>query len=244
MKISQLDKTLILSTFTRNFSLHVPRTNALLCQGHIVLWLLFSCCTAHDHSLLRHSQLLVGKYNARSLHRWIPRRLLLPRQILFLMVSFLSLFEELPFCVSMIGFEDKLNECLISCFSVTKTPSIVKSIGAIEFERSLATPTAQILEHHDFRTFLDFLLMKLRTALHKNWLQSLPYTRYFTFLICICLIFEVINSLSYFHFFSVFSDLSVLSLMPPVSLKFCRTTGNKFGIISTELPGFQHTVST
>ena len=43
-----------------------------------------------------------------------------------------------------------------------------------DFERCLATPTAQIIERHDFRTILDFLLMKLRTALNKDWLQSVP----------------------------------------------------------------------
>ena len=103
-----------------------------------------------------------------------PRGLLLPRRILSLVASFLSLFEELPVCVSLIGFEDKLSECLGSCLSGTKAPSVVNTFGVKDFERCLATPTAQIIERNDFRTILDFLLMKLRTALDKDWLQSLP----------------------------------------------------------------------
>ena len=103
-----------------------------------------------------------------------PRGLLLPRRVLSLVSSFLSLFEVLPACVSLIGNEDKLNECLRSCLSGTKTPSLVNTFGANDFERCLATPTAQIFERRDFRTILDFLLMKLRTAIDKDCLQSLP----------------------------------------------------------------------
>ena len=98
---------------------------------------------------------------------------LLPR-VLSLVASFLGLFEMLPVCVSLIGFEDKLNECLGSCLSATKTPSVVNTFGVNNFERCLATPTAQLIERHEFRKILDFLLMKLRTALDKDWLQSLP----------------------------------------------------------------------
>ena len=103
-----------------------------------------------------------------------PRGLLLPRKILSLVSSFLSLIETAPNCVSLIGFGDKLNDCLSSCLPGLKPPSIVNCFGPNEFERNLAAPTARIIERHDFRSILDFLLMKLRTALDKNWLQNLP----------------------------------------------------------------------
>ena len=102
-----------------------------------------------------------------------PRGMLLPRKILSLVASFLSLFETAPTCVSLIGFGAKLNECLTSTLPAAKPPSVVPSYGPAEFERSLATPTVQIIERHDFRTILDFLLMKLRTALDRDWLQNL-----------------------------------------------------------------------
>ena len=66
--------TLTPSSFTGNFGLHVPRTNGLLRQGHLNLWLLHSCHTAHNHSLFCHSLPLVRKYNASSLHWWGTER--------------------------------------------------------------------------------------------------------------------------------------------------------------------------
>ena len=108
------------------------------------------------------------------LHRVCIGGMLLPRKILPLVSSFLSLFETALSCVSLVGFGDKLNDCLFSCSPGPKSPSIVSSFGPSEFERTLAVPTAQIIERHDFRTILSFLLMKIRTALDKDWLQKLP----------------------------------------------------------------------
>ena len=102
-----------------------------------------------------------------------PRGMLLLRKILSLVASFLSLFETAPTCVSLIGFGNKLKDCLTSSLPGVKALSIVISFGPAEFERSVATPTVQIIQHHDFRTILDFLLMKLRTALDREWLQNL-----------------------------------------------------------------------
>ena len=51
---------------------------------------------------------------------------------------------------------------------------IVTGFGPTELEKCLAMPTSRILERHDFRTIFDFLLMKLRTALDQEWLQSVP----------------------------------------------------------------------
>ena len=69
---------------------------------------------------------------------------------------------------------EKLNSCLSSELPGRQRPCIVNNFGPEKFERCLALPTAKIIERHDFRTIVDFLLMKLRTALDKNWLQSLP----------------------------------------------------------------------
>ena len=91
-----------------------------------------------------------------------------------LLSSFLSLFDDPPDCIALIGIGEKLDECLASTLPGLNRPSIVKLFRPTEFENSLAIPTAQIIERHDFRTILDFLLMKLRTALDREWLQSLP----------------------------------------------------------------------
>ena len=103
-----------------------------------------------------------------------PRGTLLPRKILSLISSFLSLFETPPPCIALIGVGEKLDECLVSTLPGSRRPTIINNFNSPEFENFLARPTSQIIERHDYRTIIDFLLMKLRTALDRDWLQSLP----------------------------------------------------------------------
>ena len=103
-----------------------------------------------------------------------PRGMLMPRKTLMTVSSFISLFEEAPSCVALIDFSEKLSECLLNCLPGKQQSSVVSSYGPEELEKSLALPTSQIIERHDFRTILDFLLMKLRTALDRDWLKKLP----------------------------------------------------------------------
>ena len=103
-----------------------------------------------------------------------PRGILLPRKVLNLLSSFLSLFDIPPTCIALIGMGEKLDDCLSATLPGTRKPCVVNTFGEIEFDASLALPTAQIIERHDYRTILDFLLMKLRLAVDRDWLQSLP----------------------------------------------------------------------
>ena len=137
--------------------------------------------------------------------------MLLPQKTLSLIASFLSLFETALISVSLIGFGDKLNECLTSTLPGTKTPSVVKSHGPAEFERSLATPTVQIILRHDFRTILDFLLMNLRTALDRDWLQNLTLLhKVFHFLHKSFML--VRSSFNFSFYFSMFFDWNTRNL--------------------------------
>ena len=69
---------------------------------------------------------------------------------------------------------DKLGECVSTCLPGKQQPANIQAFSPEEFERCLSVPTAQILERHNFRTILDFMLMKLRTALVRDWLKKLP----------------------------------------------------------------------
>ena len=113
-----------------------------------------------------------------------PRRILVPRCILDLLSSFSSLFEQSPSCISILGVEDKMGSCLVSTIPETRRPRLVKTFGPDEFEKSLEIPTTQIIERHDFRCIIDYLLMKLRTALDRDWLQSLPTLHKVIFPLC------------------------------------------------------------
>ena len=138
-----------------------------------------------------------------------PRGMLLPRKIFNLVASFLSLFETVPTCVALTGFSDNLNECLITSLPGAKTASIVKTYGPTEFERSLVSPTVKIIERHDFRSILDYLLMKLRTALDRDWLQNLALLHrvvYTTFIVNFYMIFvETLPPFSVRPFFGIHS---------------------------------------
>ena len=103
-----------------------------------------------------------------------PRGILLPKKILTLISSYLSLFENPPNCLSLINFDERLGTSLSLSLPGRKRPMIVTGFEPTELEKCLAMPTSHILERHDFRTILDFLLMKLRTALNQEWLQSVP----------------------------------------------------------------------
>ena len=121
---------------------------------------------------------IVSFWSGNVLHRIClgtgPRGLLIPKKILGLVASFITLFESPPNCVCLVGMGDKLNKCLTSTLPGTKRPNLAHSFGPNDFEKCLAGPTVKIIERHDFRSILDFLLMKLRTALDRDWLQSLP----------------------------------------------------------------------
>ena len=78
-----------------------------------------------------------------------PRGMLLPRKIISIVASFLSLFEVMPTCVCLIGFGDKLVDYFTTCLPGLKSPSAISSIEPNEFERTLAGPSTQIIERHD-----------------------------------------------------------------------------------------------
>ena len=103
-----------------------------------------------------------------------PRGLLLPKRLLSLLSSYFSLSENPPSCLSLVSFDESLATCLTRSLSGKTCPMVVNWFGVTELEKCLSMPTSRILERHDFRTILDFLLMKLRTALDQEWLQSIP----------------------------------------------------------------------
>ena len=102
------------------------------------------------------------------------RRLLMPKNILVTISSFINLFETAPSCVSVFDCNAKLETCLIYTLPRQLQPSALCSFGADELERCQAVSTAKILEGHDFRTVLDFFLMKLRTELDKDCRLAIP----------------------------------------------------------------------
>ena len=65
------------------------------------------------------------------------------------------------------NFDERLGASLVTSLP-GKKPVVVNGFGHMELEKCLAMTTSRIRERHDFRTILDFLLMKLRTALDQE----------------------------------------------------------------------------
>ena len=110
-----------------------------------------------------------------------PRRFLFPKRLLTVISSFLSLFETAPSFIELTGCPDRLDCSLTSALPGNLRPYAINYFGPKDLERCLSLPTSRILERHDFRFILDYLLMKLRTALDREWQQALPVLHKVTF---------------------------------------------------------------
>ena len=91
-----------------------------------------------------------------------PRGTLIPKKMIGLIASFLSLFESHPSCFCLVDCQDGLlNSCFQTSLPGRLRPTSVNGFCPNELKRCLFLPTPWILEKHDYRTKLDFLLMKL-----------------------------------------------------------------------------------
>ena len=120
-----------------------------------------------------------------------PRGFLVPKRLWTVISSFLSLFDTAPPYICLTGCPDRLDSSLTSSLPGNLGPYAINYFGPKELERCLSLPTSRILERHDFRSILDYLLRKPRTALDREWLQALPALHKVTF----C--FENFKSLSF-----------------------------------------------
>ena len=122
--------------------------------------------------------------------------------MLELVSCFYSLFETVPSCVAVKDFSEKLSSSLPCVMPALKKPSKVNTFGPTELESCLSLPSSQILDRYDFRSILDYLLLKLRSGLDNDWLQNLPVLHkvYFMFIFFIFPLFHLV-------FLLVVSDL-------------------------------------
>ena len=102
-----------------------------------------------------------------------PPRNAVTTKILGLVSSFLNLFDVFPTCISPHDVGEKLGESLSSCLPGKPQPTVVRTFGTDEFEKSLVVSTTQIIERHDYRAILNFMLMKLRKTLDRDLLKKI-----------------------------------------------------------------------
>ena len=151
---------------------------------HLFRELMAYCVTMNNSSGLALQQtptvsfIILNFWSGNVFHRVClgstPRGMLLPHKIPNFISSFLCLFETFATCVAIINVGDNLGDCLSTCLPGKQHPANIRTFNPEEFDRCLSVPTAQIIERHDFRTILDFMLKKLRTALDRDWLKKVP----------------------------------------------------------------------
>ena len=187
--------------------------------------------------------LLDRKCTLPCLHRYWPPKVLIPRRILDLISSFLSLLEQPPSCISVLGGGDKLGNCLASTLPGNRKPKVVKTYGPADFEKSLEKPTTQVIERHDFRSILDYLLMKLRTALDRDWLHSLPALHKVGIFLRAFVLVSILKIIPIFRF-SVSSHSTTRSMRRPSLLNSFLRTGTMCCSISIRFRDCQFIAST
>ena len=147
--------------------LHVSRAHATQCNFRICSWNIFSIFPSNQFETQVFANFWAGHVFYQVCLGSGPRGTLIPKKMMGVVSSFLSLFENHPSCVCLVDCPDRLTTCFKTFLPGSLRPTSVNGFGTNELERCLSLPTSRILERHDYRTILDFLLMKLRTALER-----------------------------------------------------------------------------
>ena len=160
--------------FNREFSYTWSGADGVLRYHNCLLRILFPRIATENHCYFYYPQILVWNCITSRLPGQCSPRDAITTKYLNFSFSFLSLFNVVATCISLIDVGEKLGECLFSCLAGKQQQTVVRIFGADQFEKRLSVPTTQIIECHENRPILDFLLMKLRTALDRYWFEEDP----------------------------------------------------------------------
>ena len=94
----------------------------------------------------------------------IPNSLMIAKEILQIVSSFLAAFPSIPPLYSLLGFDGRTTKTIITESVQVPTVCVVPTFSHEDLDKLLAGPTVKILDRYDYHSVLQFLLMKLRTA--------------------------------------------------------------------------------
>ena len=106
-----------------------------------------------------------------------PTSLLTARKTLEIVSSFLATSSKNPRIYSLLGFDARSSKAMVTELQQSPEICIVPNFSYEELYKTLAGPTIKILDRYDFRSVVQFLLMKLHSALDSDWLSNLPELR-------------------------------------------------------------------
>ena len=115
-------------------------------------------------------------YNCLCLSEF-PNSLQPATKILEVISSFLAVTSDPPTVCSLLGFERRVNKTLTTELDQPTPVCIIPTFNFEEIHKMLAGPCVKILDRYDFQSVLQFLSMKLRTALGSSWLDNLHELR-------------------------------------------------------------------
>ena len=138
-------------------------------------------CSLQLHSAPRSAQLVLvfwseNVYNCLYLAEF-SSSLLEAKKALEVLNCFLAIPSKPPIIHSLIGFDGRTVKSLVTELSQIPPACVVPTFSHEDLYKILAGPTVRILDRYDLHSVLQFLLMKLRTALDLAWVNNLPELR-------------------------------------------------------------------
>ena len=91
--------------------------------------------------------------------------------------AYLSVPSKPPPVYSLLGFDARSSKTLTVELNQIPSICVVPTFGHCDLYKVLAGPTVKILDRFDYHRILQFLLMKLKTALEAVWLNNNPELR-------------------------------------------------------------------
>ena len=115
-------------------------------------------------------------YNSLCLSEF-PNSLQTAPKVLDAFSSFLAVTSNPPTVFSLLGFDGRVSKTLTTELDQSTPICIVATFGYEDLYKMLTGPCIKILDRYDIHSVLQFLLMKLRTALGSAWLNNLQDLR-------------------------------------------------------------------
>ena len=156
------------------------------CITSIVSWGSYSLRLAFT---AQETRLFVSLWSGNSLHSMclavLPGRLTNQSALIPIISSFFALLDKEVHLLFLIGFSRRLAWTISRVLPQHKRICSTPKFGPEDLEDLLLVPTVQILDRLDFRSVLDFLLLRLRSACGSSWLSFFQILKRFIFYISI-----------------------------------------------------------
>ena len=103
-----------------------------------------------------------------------PGRVYTPETLLLLLSNFFALIGKDAHLLFIAGFAPRIVWTVSRVLSQHRKICRIPSFNAEDLEQTMLVPSVQILDRFDFRSVLDFLLLRLRSACSSPWCHHCP----------------------------------------------------------------------